>query len=213
MTVNMPIVNINTPNCAPNTALDNKKNYLNNPSFGTKVVSEKTAEKVITIGDKFTSAMQRLISGVTALLLQPAFDLNNKNTDEETRKTSCARTLGKIIAGTVTGVLIRWACVKATENFTKNKNTEKYLFDNKKIAEIKRTFTKREQMLLPKEYLEASYRKIKNYRGAIGTLAAVFIMIFTNFLIDAPLTTFLTNVFTPMLLKNPTSKNVEGGKQ
>lgn len=210
MPINIQAININKPNSVQNSA--NCRSY--NPSFGTKVVTEKTAEEITKIGDKFTSAWQRLISGVTALLLQPAFDLNNKKTDEETRKTSCARTLGKIIAGTTTGVLIRWACVKATENFTKNENTEKYLLDNKKITKIKTEFTHKEQCLLPEKYKHATYREIKNYRGAIGTLAAVGIMIFTNFLIDAPLTTFLTNVFTPMLSKHSKQLDkAEGGNQ
>lgn len=185
-----------------------------------EIKNPKTINKINWLGDDFDSAMQRLVSGVTAILTQPFFDLNNKNTDEKTRKTSCARTMGKIIAGTCTGVLIREACIQAAKKFTQNENFERTLAE--KAKESGKTYTPKtefkawQQCLLPDKMKKAAtYREIKKYRGAVGTFAAVVIMIFTNFLVDAPLTTFLTNKFVKKMNSNSEQKaqNVaEGGK-
>lgn len=213
MSMNVPIVNTvtqNSTNCAVVSGAIN--NNFGKTSFKSKIVNSKAEEKINWLGENFSSAMQRFVSGVTALITQPFIDWNNKNTDEETRKTSTARILGKIIAGTLTGVAIRWACVKASENFTRNKNTEQHLIEVGKAAKAKANLIKKDQILLPQKYLNASYREIKNYRGAIGTLAAVVIMVFTNFLIDAPLTTYLTNVFVKKFKNSASGKADEGGK-
>lgn len=195
-----------------------------NTSFGIKPIEinpkGKPAKLINNLGLNFSSAMQRFVTGVTAIFTQPFFDLNNKNVDEETRKTSCARTLGKIIAGTLTGVTIRWACVKATENFTRNENTENFLRENPKASLAKKALANKDilpkhQLLLPESLKHASYREIKNYRAAFGTLAAVIIMIATNFLIDAPLTTYFTNKFVKNLKDTKSAENniAEGGNK
>ena len=51
---------------------------------------------------------QRILIGATGLAIQPFIDLNNKNVDKETRKTSAWRTAAKIIAGTIVGVAVRY---------------------------------------------------------------------------------------------------------
>ena len=43
---------------------------------------------------------------------QPFIDASNKNVDEKTRKVSVARTIAKIIAGTLTGYFVRKGCIK-----------------------------------------------------------------------------------------------------
>lgn len=210
----------------PSREMRNEGNTCCTPTFGAEIKSEKLIKKINWLGDGFSSAMQRGVSGVTAILTQPFFDWNNKNTDEETRKTSTARILGKIISGTLTGVTIRWACVKAAENFCKTADSEKVRIEkavekakekSKTFTETaKTTFSKREQWLLPEKYKTATYREVKKYKGAIGTFAAVLIMIATNFLIDVPLTTMMTNFFNKMFHKGakPTDQqSVEGGKQ
>lgn len=232
MSINMPIVRIETQQAGANPVIPsrgyNRKESVNSPSFGVVIKDEGKAFKFMSwLGDDFTSAGQRLISGITALFTQPFFDWHNKNVDEDTRKTSTARTLGKIIAGTLTGVAIRQICIEATKKFTQNENIVKSELDkfNKKavlkgkpLKDIPKefNFTKVQQGLLPKSKLGASAREIKKYRGAFGTFAAVGIMVFTNFLIDAPLTTYLTNIFVKKFKHNSNSneqKPVTGGNK
>ena len=227
MTIQTPIVKINNyPNATGSGIYSEMKNntIANVPAFKGKQIEVKSKyilNKLKWLGDDFSSAGQRLISGVTALMTQPFFDLNNKHTDEKTRKVSCARTLGKIIAGTLTGVSIRWICVKTTEIFCKTEITKKArLLKAKAKARLKKIpFTEKfetptgyKKWLVPKNYDDATFREIKKYRGALGTFAAVIVMIGTNFLIDAPLTTYLTNKFNKMFFKKDAQKTVEGGK-
>lgn len=216
----MTVSRINTPinpaYCSVlNDKLQNSEHAKNDTSFGMKPINNEgwVAKKINKIGDwKYSAAFQRFISGVTAIFTQPFFDLHNKYVDEDTRKTSAARTLGKIIAGTLTGVAIRWACVKATENYTRTEKTEEYLIKNNKADKALKEILPKHQKLLTKEMIEkATYREIKNYRSAFGTLAAVGIMLFTNFLIDAPLTTYLTNKIVKKI-KTPNSSELKQNK-
>ena len=92
--------------------------------------------------------------------------------DEDTREVSAKRTAAKIIAGTSTGYAIRYACLKLIDYLTKN-----------------------ERSLLYPKVVKVTADGIKNHRSAIGTYTGLFVMLFTNFLIDAPLTKYLTNKF------------------
>ena len=62
-----------------------------------------------------------MILGATALATQPVIDLKNKEVDEETRMTSVARTIAKIVAGTIVGVVVRYAGIEAAKAFSKYK--------------------------------------------------------------------------------------------
>lgn len=232
MSVNMPIVKIATPQQAgvipPVPNGERSYNNSENPSFGIKVINSesKLAQNIDWLGDDFTPAGQRLVSGVTGLLTQPIIDWNNKKTDEETRKASCSRILGKIIAGTLTGVLIRKGCINVTKLFTQNEDIykyekgkflEKHNGDGKIFKDMPDFKTQKwKQWLLPADKINASAREIKKYRSALGTFAAIVIMIGTNFLIDVPLTTVLTNFFNKQFHKNNKinqPQTGEGGKQ
>lgn len=135
-----------------------------------EVVSDKFISHVEKFGKKCTSAHQRGILGATALLTQPFIDAHNKSVDEKTRKYSVARTIAKIIAGSLTGVAIRYGCIKAM-------SWKPFLPQKWKSPEI--TDDMREQ-----------------YKNAMGTIVSLVVMLFTNFIIDAPLTKYLTNVLT-----------------
>ncbi len=135
--------------------------------------NSKVNEFVTKAGLEISSPQQRLIIGLTALVTQPVIDLSNKKADEETRVLSACRSLGKIIAATTSGVIVREACIslaknKATTNLLKNviKDTEKLT--------------------------EHNIRKFSNFMGSAGALV---VMLFTNFLWDAPVTQKLTNFF------------------
>lgn len=137
--------------------------------------------------NNLSSPEQRLILGATALFSQPFIDLNNTRVSEETRLMSFSRTLAKIIVGTAVGVLVRKGCIKATEKYLKIDKI--YSAGDNLINAI----PKRKSILCPniiEKYNEADHKK---YINSIGTLMGIFVSLFTNFLIDAPLTQIMTN--------------------
>lgn len=142
------------------------------------------------IGRKWTSPQQRLIQGATAIVMQPIIDARNKNVDDETRKVSIARTCAKIIAGTLTGFAIRYACIKGIAAMSKPLSA---------VAKDASPFKKKFQTFLtPSNLIDGDKDLLDQYRNAMGTIWSLVIMMFTNFLIDAPLTRFLTNKFNDM---------------
>ncbi len=162
-----------------------KTMYNKLPSM--QVSKDKVIDKVAYIGKKWSSPHQRAILGVTAIAIQPYIDWKNKNVDEKTRKVAVARTCAKIIAGTLTGVALRAAFIKGIAAMSKT------------AAEIPANagnFSKKfKQCLTPKNIDPANKDALAQYRNAMGTILSLVAMIFTNFLIDAPLTKFLTNKF------------------
>lgn len=222
MTINMPIARIDNSNSANGSGnfrgLQKAEHVKNNPSFGAWVIKNPKLEgNFIKMGDSFPSWAQRLVSGVTGIMLQPWFDLNNKRVDEDTQKISTARTCAKIIAGTLTGVGIRWACVKATESFTRSEKAEKELEAIGKLSKrfVNKPIKKINQILLPHSFEKASFKEIGKYRQALGTYAGLVVMLFTNFLVDAPLTTYMTNKFAKKTIEKQAAnkEKIEGGKQ
>ena len=160
-----------------------------NKTPGMTVSNKRVLDSLKWIGQKVSSPQNRLILGVTALMSQPFIDLSNKKVDEETRKVSAARTVAKIIAGTLTGVAIRYGCIKAIDAFTKLPHEIK---PDMKFKNLRTLFT-------PSPGLCANLNK---YKKAMGTILATVVMMFTNFLIDAPLTKFLTNKFIDRIHQN-----------
>ena len=153
------------------------------------VSNERALKSLKWIGEKVSSPENRLILGVSALMSQPFIDLHNRKVDEDTRKISAARTVAKIIAGTATGVLIRSGCIHAINAFTKLPSE---ITPNMKFKNLRTLFT-------PSPGLCANLNK---YKKAMGTILATVVMMFTNFLIDAPLTKFLTNKFIDRIHQN-----------
>ena len=146
------------------------------------ISNEKTLKGLKWVGEKVSSPENRLILGVTALMSQPFIDLNNKKVDEDTRKVSAARTVAKIIAGTTTGVLIRSGGIHAIDAFTKLP-TE--ITPNMKFKKLRTLFTPSAGIL----------KDLNQYKKSLGTILSLGVMVVTNFLLDAPLTKFLTNKF------------------
>ena len=95
----------------------------------------------------------------------------------------------KIIAGTLTGVLIRSACIHSVNAFTKLPHE---ISPNMKFKSLRNLFTPSEGIC----------KNLNEYKNAMGTILATVVMMFTNFLIDAPLTKFLTNKFVDKIHNN-----------
>lgn len=146
------------------------------------ISNEKTLKGLKWVGEKVSSPENRLILGVTALMSQPFIDLNNKKVDEDTRKVSAARTVAKIIAGTTTGVLIRSGCIHAIDAFTK---LPAEITPDMKFKKLRTLFTPSAGIL----------KDLNQYKKSLGTILSLGVMVVTNFLLDAPLTKFLTNKF------------------
>ena len=138
--------------------------------------------------------------------------MNNKKADKETRAVSVSRTIAKIIAGTLVGVLVRAGSIAAVKKFsgaelkTINGVTKICKKSNKDIfvplfAKLKPNITQAE---FAKEY--------EKYTQALGTLGATGAMIYTNFAVDAPLTKGLTNLFSGSVKKAIDKKEVGGTK-
>lgn len=180
------------------------------------IIIGNRAENIISniIGKRINSPEQRLLQGVTALAFQPFIDFKNKKADDETRAVSVSRTIGKIVAGTLVGVCVRYTCIALAKYFSRFvvEEGEKY------ITAIKRKSNK--DFLLPKftpEYYQEMTKdefltKYDNTIKVIGTVLATVAMIFTNFFVDAPLTKKITKFLTPKVREFITNNKKQEGK-
>lgn len=158
----------------------------------TVTIKGERANKFITwVGKNISSPENRLILGVTALMSQPFIDLHNRKVDEETRKVSAARTVAKIIAGTLTGVLVRKGCIKAIDAFS--------MLPSQVTASTKWPWLR--TLFTPDAAISGALKDLTHHKNALGTIISLLVMTVTNFAIDAPLTKYLTNKFNGMRKK------------
>ena len=142
------------------------------PNFRGLTIGPNAAGFLDKVG-AIKSPGQRLAFGIAALALHPVMDKMNPWVDDETKNTSAIRSAAKAVASTTTGVIIREACIVGTNTLLNNKNI---------LSKLPEFMT-----------------KDKGHTSAvIGTLAGLGIMIFTNFLIDVPLTDMFTRFFTKL---------------
>ena len=121
----------------------------------------------------------RLVVAGTALLTQPVIDYCNHRVDKETREVSACRTIAKIIAGTLVGIIVRGGSYKLVQKMTNINGSGKY-----------------SKAMLPNSNIKFNTKEeLDNYRNAASTILAITAMCVTNFIGDAPLTLWLTNVF------------------
>lgn len=157
------------------------------------ISNSRILKDINTVGAKFSSPENRLILGASALMTQPFIDASNKKVDEETRKVSVARTIAKIIAGTLTGYFVRAGCIKLIDSMTKLPT---------EIANAKTFSGKMRTLFTPDAAKSGILKDLTKYKNSLGTILALGVMVFTNFLIDAPLTKYLTNKFVDYIHKN-----------
>lgn len=176
-------------------------------------VSNELARKCVTkIGEKINSPQQRLILGATALATQPFIDSKNKKVDKDTRAASIARTIAKIIAGTIVGVAVRAGSISLIKKYSnaelRTANGVTKIFKKSKNDIFVPLFAKIKPNITKEEFAK-SYNK---YVQTLGTLAATTAMVFTNFLLDAPFTKYLTNKILPTVKSSINSQEQKGGK-
>lgn len=169
------------------------------------IISGTRTKKCISwIGEHINSPEQRLLLGATALATQPIIDYKNKDVDEDTRMISVARTLGKIIAGTLVGVLVRHASIESIRHLSQyiphyDKSGALIGIMKKRKCDI---FTPLLSNIKPTSLAQFE-KDYLAYIKTAGTYLAAAAMVVTNFAVDAPLTRFLTRKFHTHLTKNP----------
>ena len=142
------------------------------------VLNQKMPNLLRNCATKIAGPENRLILGVTALATQPFIDYYNKNVDEETRKYSVCKTIAKIVVGTTMGVIVRSCAIKYSANLIRHIDITKKIPDALRNPET---------------------RKI--LQNTIGDILGLGICVFSNFLIDAPLTKTGTNILVSKFVK------------
>lgn len=162
--------------------------------FASRTVGERADKFYKWAGNKISSAESRLILGGTAIILQPIFDFFNKKQDEETRIVSVCRTISKIIAGTLTGFLIRKGTIKLIQACSQMPAPN---------------LPKWKTLLTPKNIENIDPDRLKHTQNAMGTFTALGVMVYTNFKIDAPFTKYLTNKSMPIAKRHLEKRHLE----
>lgn len=142
--------------------------------------------KILEQASNITSWQQRLALGVTAMAIQPSIDLNNKAVEPEVRKLSAKRSFSKALVGMTTGIIVRGGCMKLVEEGLKKDS-----FANT-LAKMTASENTKEAIDKSKDFIK-NQGGAKKYASIIGTVVALGVMLFTNFLVDAPVTNWLTN--------------------
>lgn len=150
------------------------------PNIGIR--NDDVLKKLNRVGDIMGRPMQnRLIMGGTAILSQPYIDEHNKRVDKDTARAARNRTIGKIIAGTTVGCIVRLGVYKLV-SMTTDKDISVDRWDN--------ALTPRSSSKLP---AHLSKNRMRNYRTALATILASIVMLSTNVLFDMPLTNKISN--------------------
>jgi len=173
------------------------------------VLSNKT-QRIVSdvIGKNINSPEQRMLQGIVALAIQPAIDFRNKDTDEDTRIISTARTIGKIVAGTLVGFAVRKASILLVRQMSQRLPSEE-IACLKGVKKLKVLFTPYFSKI-PKDMQNGDPEALyNNYLKTMGTIIGTAAGLFTNFLVDVPLTKFITDKMTPKV-KNMIKKEKQG---
>lgn len=165
------------------------------PSYTTKDSEKINRDKNKMVSRISEPAMNRLITGIFAIILQPSLDALNSRVDDDTRDVSIKRTFSKALVGMLSGILFRGLISHNIHRFT---NPE----SKNRLGKI----------LLPKQYLEEIKKNpqyLSNHRNTMSTILALCLMSVTNLVVDAPLTTKLTNKMLSKKIKNKNAKEIE----
>ena len=171
--------------CISNSSNVNFKSSFYSAFFSTLPNTEiKNPAKFNRLGHILASPhWNRLAIGCAAITTQPAIDYFNPRVDKDTAKASAYRTLGKILACTGVGFVVRGAMYKLTEKFAHISNMEGSTLLTPKV-------------ILQEKNVELQKNMLKLLKNTFSTVSAIIIMsCCTNFLFDAPLTTYLANKF------------------
>lgn len=125
--------------------------------------------------------VNRLIMGATAILTQPFIDKHNPDVDKETAEASMCRTIGKIVAGTTVGCIVRSGIY--------------YLMDA--CTSLDPNALNWKKLLMPTPHMQRLVSTnngnwYKNYKNVLATSLGLIVMLGTNVLLDVPLTKYIS---------------------
>ena len=167
----------------------------NNPGFATKIAGLAGCSVIA----------QKLVMSAGEATVGPLVDIGvgkaiTKITDEkdgrtnQSSKVQAARTFAQTVGGTITGVIIRFACIAGATALCAKAGKKIGGGLGGKIAEIltdtKESVIKPEELFKYKEQMSAWG---KNIGGALATC----VMMVTNFLIDVPLINAINKKISP----------------
>ena len=166
-----------------------------------------SAGSILSKAANINSWQQRAALGLAAMTFQPMIDLTNKEVDKDTRIVSANRSFAKGLVGAATGIAIRGGCMKVIEKAFQNESF------TEKIAKYTAENTTEEAINKSKDFIK-NQGGAKKYAAVMGTIAALGVMLVTNFLIDAPVTNWLTNKMNERYEQNPDkdTTNTEAAK-
>ncbi len=153
-----------------------------------------------------SSVGQRVIIGATAVTLQPLIDLRNKKVDKRTREISATRSIARAAGGTATGIVIRWGCIKLAEACSKAGKALDFKVTDKQVNKLAKAGRQ-----AVKSLAEATPAQVKGYAGVMGTIIALGVMLFTNFLVDVPLVNGIQNFLVDKVFKLDKKPEVKDG--
>jgi len=175
------------------------------------VVLGTTAQNIVSnvFAQHISSPHQRFLQGAAALAVQPSVDYKNKEIDDDTRAVSVARTIGKIVAGTVVGVAVRAGSIGLIKKMSQRLDPSE-IANLKGVQKLKTALTLNISKL-PKHLQEIPAATLDgNYRDTFGLILGTVAMLFTNFLLDVPLTKVITEKLTPKV-RAKIEKDKQGG--
>ena len=140
----------------------------------------------------------RLALGAAAITTQPAIDYFNPRVDKDTAAVSALRTIAKIIVCTSVGFCVRGGAYKLVKKYAKGSAKEGSTLLTPDV-------------ILKEQDKQVRDKMIKLHQNSLSTVSALCVMLFTNFLLDAPLTTKLANTFIAKY--HPNSKKELGGEK
>ena len=146
----------------------------------------KNFKKFNKMGEVLASPhWNRVAIGAAAIASQPWIDYFNPKVDRDTAKASALRTTAKVLVCTSVGFLVRGFSYKVIEKYAHA------------------TAEEGSTLLTPRGILNETSEKIRNsklklHKNGASTILALSMMLFTNFLFDAPLTSKLSNKFLKM---------------
>ena len=181
-----------------NSVSQNVKKYdYPSPTFKSIYLPNAVGEFGKFVGEFIGIPEKKLIQNTTALFLQPNFDLKYADDDEKT--DIAIKSASKAIAGGITGVTIRSACINF---FQKRIN-----FDPKNKSIINKLLLPEEAEKLRRKSENLGIRRLKMYNETLGTIAAIVIMVtLTNKNIDVPLTGLFQDIIGGVVKENKSWK-------
>ena len=164
---------------------------------------------------------QKLVMSAGEVAIAPFIDIGvgkaiTKVTGEkdgrtnQSSKTQAARTVAQTVGGTMTGVVIRYACITAA--------TALCMMAGKKVGDnlggkIGELLAESEKGRIRPEDFYTYKEKMSSWGKNIGGAAATMVMMVTNFIIDAPLINKINKKISPLFgVKPEEQKSEKGGK-